>query len=197
MAQCGCPGHPGLHFLESAPEPKRNGSYKYNVCGELPIEAVSLVAEVAVGLAGFAGVAVALGRGPGHWSAGDALRIRLLLVAAFSALFSSLTATGAQLAGLEDTMSIKAGAGALVIGQSYWLFFLAPRIRRLEPSQRSLFSGRLAILFVVLAATSIVGQLLVIIDLAGPGTFFLGLIASLGYASFGFVRLLFIRPESQ
>jgi hypothetical protein len=63
---------------------------------EVVIETVSVIAEVDVGLAGFAGVAVVLGRGPGRWGAADALRIRLLLTAAFAALFASLIAIGSQ-----------------------------------------------------------------------------------------------------
>jgi hypothetical protein len=167
---------------------------------EVSIEAVSLIAEVAVGLAGFAGVAVMLGRGPGRWGAGDALRIRLLLVAAFSALFASLVAIGSDWAGLAPPDSIRAGAGVLAVGQSYWTFFLGAQIPRLEPSEQALFSSRLALLFRVVALMSIAGQIFILSGFAGgasSGLFLFGLLASLGYTALAFVRLMFIRPESE
>jgi hypothetical protein len=46
------------------------------------IEVLSFVAQVKAGIAGFAGVAVVLGRGPGRWSPADRFRIRSLLYAA-------------------------------------------------------------------------------------------------------------------
>jgi hypothetical protein len=84
---------------------------------EVLIEALSLIAEVAVFLAGFGGVAVVLGRGPGRWSPGDALRIRLLFTAALGALFASLIATGTGWAGAPEPTSVRLGAAALLICQ--------------------------------------------------------------------------------
>jgi hypothetical protein len=104
---------------------------------------------------------------------------------------------GAHWAGMETIISARMGAGALLIGQSYWLLFLAPKIRNLDPSQRALFSGRFVVLFAFLAGASITGQVFALIGLASASLFFMGLLLSLGYASLGFVRLLFIRPESQ
>lgn len=167
---------------------------------EVLIEAVSLIAEVAVGLAGFAGVAVMLGRGPGRWGAGDALRIRLLLAAAFSALFASLVAIGTDWAGLRTPNAVRAGAAVLAVGQGYWGFFLGAQVPRLEPAQRALFSSRLANLFRAVVVMSIAGQILVVSGSAGhlaSGLFLFGLLASLGYTALAFVRLMFIRPERE
>jgi hypothetical protein len=141
-----------------------------------------------------------LGRGPGRWGAGDALRIRLLLVAAFSSLFASLVAIGTDWAGLTPPDSVRAGAGVLAIGQSYWAFFLGTQISRLEPSERALFSPRLAFLFRAIALMSVAGQLFVLSGSAGSassGLFLFGLLAGLGYTALAFVRLMFIRPESE
>jgi hypothetical protein len=141
-----------------------------------------------------------LGRGPGRWSAGDALRIRLLLTAAFTALFASLIATGSRWAGAGEGASVQLGAAALLIGQLYWGFALAWQVRRLEPSDQALFNPRLRILFGVVLSSSQAAQLVALLGLARPAAswlFLYGLLACLAYAAFGFVRLLFVRPSSE
>lgn len=166
---------------------------------EAVIEAISLIAEISVGLAGFAGVAVVLGRGPGRWGGGDSLRIRLLLGAAFTALFASLVATGVRWAGAGEAWSVRLGAGALLVGQVYWISALARQIRYLEPVERSLFNPRLAVLFGVIALTSCVAQAAALSGFVGhlaPWLFLYGLLSCLSYAALGFVRFMFIRPAS-
>jgi hypothetical protein len=164
------------------------------------MESLSLFAEIAVGLAGFGGVAVMLGRGPGRWGAGDALRIRLLLTAAFSALFASLTATGSHWAGAGEASSVRLGSAVLLVGQVYWGAFLGPQVARLETSERALFNTRIAIALRCGAYSSWMAQLFVLSGfsgLAAPWLFLYGLLLCLGYAAFGFVRLLFVRPGSE
>ena len=165
-----------------------------------PIEAISLIAEIALGLAGFAGVAVVLGRGPEYWGDGDSLRIRLLLSSAFAALFAALAATGGQWAGAGEATSVQLGAGVLLIGQLYWYFFLARRINDLEPSQRALFDPRLARFLRLFVVSSCVSQLVASAGLArhfGRWLFLYGLFCSLAYAALGFVRFMFIRPDTE
>jgi len=152
-------------------------------------------------LAGFASVAVMLGRGPGRWSAGDALRIRFILTAAFTALFASLLATGSEWAGANEAASIRLGAAAVLVGQAYWVFILGQReLRALEPTERALFDPRLAVFFRVVVYSSGVGQLVVVSGFAGRASaplLLYGLLSCLGYTAIGFIRLLFIRPSSQ
>jgi hypothetical protein len=150
-------------------------------------------------LAGFAGVAVVLGRGPGRWSAADALRIRLLLTAAFTALFAPLVAIGSQWAGAGEDASVRLGAAALLIGQVRW-GIIGSGLSRLEPSDRALFNPRLAAFFRVVASSSWVAQVVAISGVwrnLVSWLFLYGLLACLGYAAFGFVRLLFVRPNSE
>ena len=167
---------------------------------EAPIEALSLIAEIAVGLAGFAGVTVMLGRGPGRWGAGDALRIRLLLGAAFAALFASLTATSSVWAGASERASIRLGAAVLLIGQVYWSVVIARQIPRLDASDRALFNPRLALLMRLLTVSSWGAQLVVlsgVLAAAASWLFLYGLLVCLAYAALAFVRLLYIRPPSE
>ena len=55
-----------------------------------PSETLSTIAELALGLAGFTGVLVVLGRQPGRFSPAEGFRLAVLLVASLSALFLSL-----------------------------------------------------------------------------------------------------------
>jgi hypothetical protein len=115
-------------------------------------------------------------------------------------LFASLIAIGSQWAGVGEDTSVRLGAGALLIGQVYWGTVVAGQIFRLEPSDRALFNPQLAIFFQVVAYSSWAAQ---VVALSGfwrhltPWLFFYGLLACLGYAAFGFVRLLFVRPNSE
>ena len=162
------------------------------------MDALALVAEISVGLAGFAGVAVMLGRGPGRWSAGDAARIRLLLGAAFGALFGSLVPIGLSGSGVREQLSVQIGAAVLLVVFALWSVSASRIVPRLPPEERAVFDPRIAQVIratsfmtmglLLLAASGLVGR-------AAYGLLFLGLFLLLGYAAFGFVRLMFVRPS--
>jgi hypothetical protein len=164
------------------------------------LDALALIAEISVGLAGFSGVAVMLGHGPGRWSAGDAARIRLLLGAAFGPLFASLAPIGLVWAGVPERLGVQVGAGVLFVALAFWSRGASRAISRLSPEERAVFDPRIAQLiralaFATMGALAVAGS-----GLAGPATaglFFLGLFLLLGYAAFGFARLMFVRPSSE
>lgn len=161
------------------------------------IDALSIVAQVAVGLAGFGGVAVVLGRGPGRWTAVDAVRIRGLLYAAFGALFASLVAVGVSIAGGTEELATRCGAGMVMVVIVLWAGTIGREIPRLDAASRSVFDPRVAVVIMAALALGVVAQLVTVAGFAGrfgSALFFLGLVALLGYAAFGFIRLLFRRP---
>lgn len=94
------------------------------------IESLSTIALISVGLAGFAGVAVTLGRGPGRWAAADAVRIRALLYAAFGALFAALIPIGLSLAGASEAVSIRGGSIGLFLTLVSWIIVFNWNTRR-------------------------------------------------------------------
>ena len=164
------------------------------------MDALALVAEISVGLAGFAGVAVMLGRGPGRWTAGDAARIQLLLGAAFGALFCSLVPIGLVWTGVPEQPSVQAGAGTLLLAVALWSFSASRIMSRLAPEEHAVFDPRIARVVRALSFATMGALVLAASGLAGRasgGLFFLGLFLLLGYAAFGFVRLLFVRPGSE
>lgn len=187
-------------YCHARPQGSGPPSCDPNGAGGAVIEAFSIIAEVAVGLAGFAGVAVILGRGPGRWNPGDANRIRLLLRAAFGALFVSLVPIGLERSGVSEELSIRCGAVVLLVVVLAFAFSAERAVRDPDESSRRVFSVgaaramRMVALLVlaaqVAAASGRVGR-------AADGLFFFGLVSLLGYAAFGFVRLLFIRPADE
>ena len=164
------------------------------------MDALTIVAEVAVGLAGFAGVAVMLGRGPGRWHGGDALRIQILLGAAFIALFGSLFVIGLITADVGESLSLRAGSALLAVCIASWIVLGARGYRRLDPESSAVFSQRVAMVIGTLAVTAFAAQLVVALGFAGRAEFALfyaGLLFALLNAAFGFVRLMFVRPASE
>jgi hypothetical protein len=86
------------------------------------------------------------------------------------------------------------------MGQVYWGTALAGQVARLDPSDRALFDPRLASFFRVVAFSSWGAQIVAIsgfFSAVASWLFLYGLVASLGYAAFGYVRLLFVRPSSE
>jgi hypothetical protein len=165
------------------------------------IEALSTIALIAVGLAGFAGVAVTLGRGPGRWALADAVRIRALLYGAFGALFASLIPIGLLLAGTPEAQSLRFGSIGLFVVLVSWVITFNWNIRRalrIDGESRVVLDARVGV--VILAATVLVATVQLVVGLGfavsrAPGLFFFGLVALLGYVALGFVRLIFVRPR--
>ena len=164
-----------------------------------PVEALSLIAAVSVGLAGFAGVAVVLRRAHGQWNPADGLRIRLLLSAAFGSLFVSLFPIGLASAGVSSLVAVRFGSAILFVFAALWLIGAYLTIRRLDPQTRSVFSLPLGLVIVAFGITVEIAQVLSFTGIAGAashGLLFFGLVAFLGYAALGFIRLMFIRPPT-
>jgi hypothetical protein len=164
------------------------------------VDALSLVAEISVGLAGFAAVAVMLGRGPGRWSEADAARIRLQLAAALGALFGSLLPIGLAWSGVGDALALRIGAAGIFAVILLWSIAGSRALVRTAPEEREVFNPRVA---QIIRALSIATMLLLLVAAAGlagratAGLVFLALYLLLGYAAFGFARLIFVRPRAE
>jgi uncharacterized Tic20 family protein len=163
-------------------------------------EALFNVAEVAVGLAGFAGVAMLLGKGPGRWNPADELRIRALLQAAFGALFAALVPVGLLLGGLAEHMAIRAGAAALLLVIIAWLVNRFRALVQLDEASREVFDPGVASVILAVMVGAALAQLATVLGWTGaigPALFFFGLLALLAYAAFNFMRLMFVRPRGE
>lgn len=161
--------------------------------------ALSLIAQISLGLAGFAGILISLGRGPGKWHPADALRIRLLLINVLGSLFSSVVAVGLEASALWSAQSERIGAAILLLFILYYLHATIRGARRIEGA-KVLFNFRIVVLYRTLAVLALIAQTVVVLGYGGRAGFllyFAGLLWGIFYGSFGFVRLVYVRPREE
>jgi hypothetical protein len=152
--------------------------------------------QVAIGLAGFAAILIALSGKPHQWTPVDAFRIRNILAFSFESVFLSL---------IPFVLSFFSWREAAVWQISLWILALATLggvlqiligVYRLSPAQRavlrSLVVSSVSIVLFVMAVT----DLLAAVGLVGPApaVFFLGLVVLLGVSAVLVARFLFARP---
>ena len=152
--------------------------------------------QVAIGLAGFAAILIALSGKPHQWTPVDAFRIRNILAFSFESVFLSL---------IPFVLSFFSWREAAVWQISLWILALATLggvlqiligVYRLSPAQRavlrSLVISSVSIVLFVMAVT----DLLAAVGLVGPApaVFFLGLVVLLGVSAVLVARFLFARP---
>jgi hypothetical protein len=160
-------------------------------------DALTTIAEVAVGLAGFSGVVVVLGRQPGQFSRVEAGRLVVLLLSSFGALFFALMPFALFPLGLNPAAVWRTAGGLVaVFALSHLAISYAEllRVRREAPEiyNRSVAGTHFTILVVVL--------LLQLVGVAKGGDlalslYIFGLLGLLAVAAFQFVRILFVRPR--
>jgi hypothetical protein len=161
-------------------------------------EALLAIAQIALGLAGFSAVLVALSGEPTRWTPLDSFRISGMLTLSFGALFLSLAPFVLGFLSVSESATWRISAGAIALftfGASTMAF---SRFRRLSPTDRTTLNPQLVY------ANQIVLSLVALLEVAAAGglvgavsgVFFLGLVSLLGLAAFTVVRFLFARPAA-
>jgi hypothetical protein len=157
-------------------------------------ETLTAVAELALGLAGFSAIVIALGERSGRISV-DRLAVIFLLTASFVTLFLALIPLVLVALGLGESSSFRVSSAAMVIVAIVWLVALVPagfRENVLEPMKESVFTPialGLAVANIVLQGVSAAG----LIGADPFGIYPLGLfVYLLGAASTFFRILLFV-----
>jgi len=161
-------------------------------------ETFSLVAELSLGLAGFTGVLVVLGRQPGRFSPSEAFRLAVLLVGSLSALFLSLAPLVLHDFGVSGAALWRVSSALMaitVLCSGVLLSGPAQRFRagRSEAYSAWVLAGLLsgAVVVFIVQALNLLGALWA----PGPGAFSLGLVYLLAGGVVQFVRILFVRSE--
>lgn len=168
-----------------------------------PFDVLSLSAELSLGLAGFAGIVVLLGGGPGRWSPVDLLRIRLLLISVLAVLFASVVPLGLAASGVSLESSLRLGCLVMFgfVGRWFYASRPIPELLRRDPEVRQLLDPRLRIVYSAAAGVALVSQLAglasSLVDLAPFPFLFLGILWGLFSGALGFLRLLFARPDQR
>ena len=160
-------------------------------------DALSTIAEIALGLAGFSGVVVVLGRQPGSFSEVEAGRLALLLVSSIGAMFLALLPLSLAPLGLGDALLWRISAATFTaFGFAHWLVGRS-RVRIVRTQAPEIYSRATSVFNYATVGTAMVLQLVVLArprDL-GPGLYVLGLLSLLLAATLQFVRMLFVRPQ--
>lgn len=160
-------------------------------------DALSTIAEIALGLAGFSGVVVVLGRQPGIFTRVEAGRLVLLLMISIGAMFLALLPLSLAPLELADSLLWRISAATFTIFcLGYWLVGRS-RVRIVRDHAPEIYSFGVSVFNYATVGTAMVLQLVVLArpeDL-GPGLYVLGLLSLLLTATVQFVRMLFIRPQ--
>ena len=160
-------------------------------------DALTTIAEVAVGLAGFSGVVAVLGRQPGEFSRVEAGRLVVLLLSSLGALFFALIPFALFPLGLNPVSVWRTTSGLVAVFALSHIAISYTELRRVRREAPEIYSRSVAgthftILVVVL--------LLQLVGVAKGGElalslYIFGLLGLLAVAAFQFVRILFVRPR--
>lgn len=160
-----------------------------------PTETLLAIAQIALGLAGFGGIFVALGRERAETRRpADVYRLTLLLSTALSTLVLSLLPVALRAVGLPEAV-VWAVSSAVMAALLVSLAVVTVRMRR--PHREEIRAGEaplVATLIWVLSVATLVAQLANAAGLfaAGFGVFFGGLVFLVAFGSYLFARMLFL-----
>ena len=154
------------------------------------------LAQVAVGLAGFATILVALSGKPHQWTPVDAFRIRNILAFSFLSVFLSLIPFVLAFFSLPEATVWKVSLLISAIATSSGVLLVLSGVHRLTRPERAVL--RLLVVTIVTAVLfiSAAAELLAAFGLVrpAPGVFFLGVVVLLGVSTVLVTRFLFARP---
>jgi hypothetical protein len=159
-------------------------------------EVLSTIAQIALGLAGFSAVLIALSGEPRRWTPIDAFRITGMLAYSFGALFLSLIPLVLGSFSLPEPTIWRVASGLTGIFLLGGSALALRRFRRLTTPHQVALGSRAA--YANQGVLSFIGLLEVAaaVCLIGPsaGFFILGLVVLLGFAAYIVARFLFARP---
>ncbi len=153
-------------------------------------------AQVAIGLAGFSAILVALSGKPHQWTPVDAFRIRNILAFSFQSVFLSLIPFVLAFFSVPQSTIWQVSVLILAVATSAGVLLVLSGVYRLSSAERAVLnivvvSSVVAVLCIMAAV-----ELLATFGVVGPASavFFLGLVVLLGISTVLVARFLFARP---
>jgi len=160
-------------------------------------EALSLIAEIAIGIVGFSAILIGLNRTSHEFKPPDVFRIQMLTYSSFGAVFCSLMPFAVfPTEGDFSTSWLLIGA-MLSVYSALGLWMFPRRMLALKKGYPDLFPMKLVILQMGIIVTSFVIAVLILLDLIEhKANFYTGtLILLLVHSSTAFVRTMFYRVD--
>jgi len=155
------------------------------------------LAEISLGLAGFAGIVVVFGRGPGALPPADSLRLVALVGASFGTLFLSLIPIALGFVGVAEPELWQWSSAIMVALIVPGHVIGALHIRRIAAEMFEVTPVYLLGIGACLLLSNLIAQIcncLGVASLPNFGVYLFGLIVYLGFAATQFARMLFVRP---
>lgn len=162
------------------------------------IDALVYIAELALGIAGFSGVVVALGTRPGVWPMVDRLRLATLLVSGLGALFLVLIAMMLLMLNIGDTFVWRISSCLMALLLLVMLTTIVPRAWSITRETTGMKSAYSVAVFIPSVIVGVVTALFQSANAIGSfendafGILFGGLVVLLIVSGTQFVRLLFM-----
>lgn len=154
------------------------------------------VAQVAIGLAGFSAILVALSGKPHQWTAVDAFRIRHILAFSFQTVFLALVPFGLAFFSLPEATVWKVSPLIIAIATFGDVLMVLTGVYRLSGSERAVLRTLVVSSVTVILFGMAVTESLATFGIIGPaqGVFFLGVVVLLAISTVLVARFLFARP---
>ena len=158
--------------------------------------ALLAVAQVAIGLAGFSAILVALSGKPHQWTPVDAFRIRNILAFSFQTVFLSVVPLLLALFSLPESTVWKVSPLILALATFGDVLLVLGGVYRLSRLERAVLKAVVIATVIFILFTMATVELLAASGIIRPaqGVFFLGLIVLLGVSTVLVARFLFARP---
>jgi hypothetical protein len=152
--------------------------------------------QVAIGLAGFSAILVALSGKPHQWTPVDAFRIRNILAFTFQSVFLSLVPFVLAFFLLPEPTIWRVSLLVLATATFTDVLLVLSGVQRLSRSERAVLKMLVVSSVVVTLCAMVMVELLAAFGIVQPasGAFFLGLVVLLGVSAVLVARFLFARP---
>ena len=158
--------------------------------------ALLTLAQVAIGLAGFSAVLVALSGKPQQWTPVDAFRIRNILAFSFQSVFLSLTPFVLAFFSLPESTVWQVSLLIIALATLGGVLLVLSGVYRLSRPERTVLNAVVVSAVTALLCGMAAVELLAAFGIVRPasGVFFLGLVVLLGVSTVLVARFLFARP---
>ena len=158
--------------------------------------ALLTVAQVAIGVAGFSAILVALSGKPHQWTPVDAFRIRNILALSFQSVFLSLVPFVLAFFSLPEPSVWKVSLLILALATLAGVVLVLAGVYRLSPSERAVLKAVVVSTVVAVLCLMASVELLAAFAIVRPASavFFLGLLVLLAVSTVLVARFLFARP---
>jgi hypothetical protein len=154
------------------------------------------VAQIAIGLAGFSAILVALSGKPHQWTAVDAFRIRNILAFTFQSVFLSLVPFVLAFFSLPQPALWQVSLLILAAATLGDVLLTIGGVYRLSPAERAVLKTLVVSTVIISLCAMAAVELLAAFALVrpAPAVFFLGVLVLLGVSTVLVARFLFARP---